>query len=103
MAGDDEGLIFVGLEELIGIGDRPTLFRVGERALGEIGIGDLQRSANGFQTDAIAIELIRICFDAHRGTGAAPSENLADTFNLSNFLGEDGIGGIVNFRGWDVV
>src|SRR5258706_7932206 len=103
MAGDDEGLVFVGVIELIGVGDCPSLFRVRERALGEIGIGRLQRFANGFQTDAVAIELVRVRLDADSRTGAAPGENLADTFHLCEFLREDGIRGVVNLRGRDVV
>ena len=103
MAGDDERLVFVSLEELIGIGDRPSLLGVGKRALSEVGIRGLQRFANGLQTDSVTIELVRVRFDAHGGTSAAPGEDLADTFHLREFLGKYRIGGIVNLGGWDIV
>src|SRR6266849_4812902 len=103
MAGDNEWLVFVGLKQLIGVSDRPGLFGIGERAFGEVGVGGLQRFANGFQTDSVAIELVRVRFDTDGGTRATPGEDLAHAFHLSNFLGEDRISGIVYLRGWDVV
>ncbi len=103
MSSDDQGLIFVRFEELVGIGHGPSLFGVGEGAFCQVGVGRLKRFANRFQTDAVAIELIGIHLDAHGRAGAAPREHLADTFDLCELLGKDGISGIVDFRRRNVV
>jgi hypothetical protein len=56
------------------------------------GLGD------GFQTDAIAVEKIGIDGNTDCGTRTAPTENLADTFDLGKFLGEDRVSGVINLR-----
>src|SRR5260370_41422911 len=68
---DDERLIFVSLEKLVGIGEGPRLLGVSESALCEGGVGGLQRFSNRFQTDSIAIELIGVHFDRHGGSATA--------------------------------
>ncbi len=103
MSGNDQRLIFVRLENLVGVGDGPRLLGVGQSTLREVCVGRLERLANRFQTDAVAIELIRVYFDAHGGAGAAPGKYLADAFDLCELLGEDGISGIVDFRGRNVL
>src|SRR5438034_7376593 len=42
MAGDDERLVFVRFEKLVGVGNSPGLFGVGKRAFGKVGVGGLQ-------------------------------------------------------------
>ena len=42
MAGDDERLVFVRFEKLVGVGNSPSLFGVGKRAFGKVGVGGLQ-------------------------------------------------------------
>ena len=103
MSGNDQRLIFVGLEKLVSVGDGPRLLGVGEGAFRKVCVGRLQRLANRFQTDSVAIELIRVHFDTHGGAGAAPGKYLADAFDLRELLGKDGISGIVDFRGWNVL
>ena len=98
MAGDDERHVFVGFKELVGIADVPCFVCVGERAFGQIGIRGLQRTTNGLETDAVAVELIGIGFNPNGGTRASPNEDLADTFDLSELLRQDGIGGVINLR-----
>src|SRR5258708_36126731 len=78
---DDEKLIFVSLEELIGVGNCPRLFGVGKRPLGKVGICGLQRLANSFQTDSVTIELGRVPFDAHRRSAAARRADLSDALD----------------------
>ena len=98
MARDDERLVFVGLEELIGVGDGPGMRGIRDRAFCQIGIGALQAAANRFEADAVAVDEIGIDADADSGTRTAPTENLTDTFYLCKFLREDGIGGVINLR-----
>src|SRR5260370_42573814 len=42
VAGDDEGLILVSLEKLVGIGDSPGLRGIGERAFCQVRVGSLE-------------------------------------------------------------
>ena len=65
MASDYERHVLVGFEELVGIANIPCLVRVGESALGQVGIGGLQRCTKLFETDAVAIELVGIGFNAN--------------------------------------
>jgi len=102
VAGDDERVIFVGFEELIRVGDGDGAMVVRERTFCEIGVGAAERGADLFEADAIAVDLIGIDADADGGARAAPREDLADAFDLREFLREDGIGSVVNFRGLDV-
>src|SRR5256885_16523914 len=67
-------------------------------AFRKVRIGGLQASANGFQTDAIAVDKIGIDGNTDCGTRTAPTENLADTFDLGKFLGEDRVSGVINLR-----
>ena len=103
VTGNDQRPVFVGFEELVGVGDVVGATGIGERAFGEIGVGGLQRAANGFETDVVTVQEIGIYLDADRGTRAAPSENLADAFHLGDFLREDGVGGVINLRRGNVV
>ena len=68
MARDNQRLIFIGLEELIGVGNGPSLLGVRERALRKVRVGRPQRAANLFQADSVAVQLIGIHFDAHGRT-----------------------------------
>ena len=68
MARDNQRLIFVRLEELIGVGNGPSLLGVRERALRKVRVGRPQRAANLFQADSVAVQLIGIHFDAHGRT-----------------------------------
>jgi hypothetical protein len=45
---DDEPLIFVGLKQLIGVGDGPHVGGISNRAFCKVGIGSLQTLADGF-------------------------------------------------------
>ncbi len=98
MPSDDERLIFVSFEKLVGIGDGPRLPGIRESALGKVCVGPLERLANRFQTDSVAVELIRVYFDAYGRAGAAPRKYLADAIDLRELLREDGIGRVVNLR-----
>ncbi len=42
MSGDNQGLVFVSFEELIGVDNRPGLLGVRDRTFGEVGVGGLQ-------------------------------------------------------------
>ena len=97
MPGNNERLIFVGLKNLVGVGDVYGFFVVRDRAFGQIGVRGLQRLAHGFQAHAVAIQLRGIYFHAHRRPRAAPHEYLANTFYLCQLLRQDGIGRVVNF------
>src|SRR5208282_797630 len=103
MAGDDQRHVLVGFEELVGIADVPCFVRVGEIALGKVGVGGLQRATNGFETDAIAIELVGIGLNANGGTCASPNEALADALPLRELLRKDGIGGVINLGRRNIV
>src|SRR5712692_8353540 len=67
MARDNQRLIFVRLEELIGVGNGPSLLGVRERSLRKVRVGRPQRAANLFEADSVAVELIGVHFDAHGG------------------------------------
>jgi len=49
MSGNNQRLIFVSFEKLIGIGDGRHSGGIGYRALGQIGIRHLQGTPDGFQ------------------------------------------------------
>src|SRR5258707_6652061 len=102
MARDDERLVFVRFEELISVGDDDGAFVVGERTFGEVCVRTTKSAANLFETDAVAVDLVGIDADAHGGTRAAPREDLADALHLREFLGEDGVRGVVKFGGLEV-
>src|SRR6266403_3535170 len=76
--------------------------RIRESTFGKIRVGSLERFANCFEADSIAVELVRVHFDAHGGTRTAPGKNLADAFHLRELLREDGIGSIVDLRGRNI-
>src|SRR5205085_9009912 len=61
-----------------------------------VGICRLQAFANLFEADAVAVDEIGIDGDTDSGTRAAPTENLANTFDLRQFLSNDGIRGVIN-------
>src|SRR6266403_3817886 len=76
--------------------------RIRESTFGKIRVGSLERFANCFEADSVAVELVRVHFDAHGGTRTAPGKNLADAFYLRELLREDGIRSIVDLRGRNV-
>ncbi len=93
----------MGLEKLIGVGYGPSFLRVRKGALGKIGVSRLQRRANGIETDAVAVELIRIGFHTYRRAGAPPDLHLSYSLDLRELLRQDRIGSIVNFGGGDIL
>src|SRR5580658_6856970 len=103
MASDDKRHVLVGFEELVGIADIPRFVGVRERSLCQIGVGGLQRTTNGFETDAVAVELVEIGFNPNGGTRASPSEDLADPLHLSELLSQDGIGGVIDLSWRNIV
>ena len=98
MPRDDEGLIFVRFEKLVGVGNVDGAPIVGHRTFGQICVGGLQGFAHGFEADPVAVQLRGIYFYPHGRTRTAPDKNLADAFNLREFLRKNGIGGVVNLR-----
>src|SRR5262249_50325298 len=52
---NDERLIFVSLEQLVGVGDGPGVGGVGDCAFGEVGVRGLQSLANGFERNAVTV------------------------------------------------
>ena len=99
---NDEGLVFVSLKELIGVGDVPGLLGVGERTLSEVRVGRLQRCAHGFKADSVAIEFVGIRLYPDGRAGASPDSHLPHSLHLGELLRKDGIGGIVNLGRWDI-
>src|SRR5579859_6256665 len=102
MSGDDERIVFVGFEKLIGVGDDDGTLVVGKRAFWQVGIGAAKCVAYFFKADAVTVDLIGIDADADSGTRTSPREDLADAFHLRKFLRKDGIRGVVNLGGLDV-
>src|SRR5882757_8800131 len=98
MSSDDQRLVLVGLEKLIGIGNRKGAILVGQRAFGEIRVRRLQRLAHLLQADAIAVELLRVHLYPDRGTRGAPHKNLPNAIHLRQFLRHDGVRRVVNLR-----
>src|SRR3974377_46895 len=94
----NQRFVSVGLEQLVRIGKSPGAIGVRKRALGKVGIRGLQCLTHAFDADAVAVQLLWIDLNAYRGPGSPPSEYLADTRDLRDFLGEDGIGSVVDLR-----
>ena len=74
---------------------RPTLWRDWRSRL--------QSRADRFETDAVAVQLLRIDFHADGGLRTAADEDLADAFDLRELLREDGIRGVVHLRRRNIV
>ncbi len=103
MSTNDQRLVFVGLEELVGIRQIPMLLIIGQGTFSEVGVGRLNRCAQRFETDAIAVELVGIGFHPNGWARASPSEDLTDAFNLGKFLSEDGIGSVIDLGRGNIV
>ena len=98
MASDYERHVLVGFEELVGIANVPCFVRVGEGALGQVGVGGLQRCTKLFETDAVTVELVGIGFNPNGRARASPNKYLAHSLNLSELLRQDGVGGVIDLR-----
>ena len=103
MARHNQGLVFVRPEELVRSCNRPGPPGIRKRAFCKVGIGRPQGVANLLEADSVAVELVRIDFDTNGGPRASPGKHLADTFDLSELLGEDGVSGIVDLGGRNVL
>src|SRR5215831_5796225 len=98
MAGDDQRLVFIGFEELVGVGDGPHMRGVSDVTFSQVGVGGLQALADSFKANTVAVDEIRIHAHANGGTRATPSKNLADAFDLRELLRQYGIGRVVKLR-----
>jgi len=103
MSTNDQRLVFVGLEELVGVRQIPVLLVIGQGTFSEVGVSRLNRCAQRLETDAIAVELVGIGFHANRWARASPGEDLTDAFNLGKFLSEDGISSVIDLGRGNIV
>ena len=94
--GDDQVLIFIGLEQLIVGPDLPAGGFIGQLSFGAVGIGAGQQPAHIFQTDAVLVHRRGVQFHPDRGQRAAPHEDRADPFYLGELLLQNGGGGVVH-------
>ena len=93
---NDQRLVVLGLEQLVGRADPPGLILVGHLALGPVGVGGSQDGSHVFEADAEVGHLGWIQFDANAGQRAAADRDLADAVYLREFLLEDRIRRVVH-------
>ena len=97
LVADDEPAIIGGLEELVGGVELPGARRHAAGCLWACGHWRWRAWCGpGRGRCCNCFERARIQFHAHGWLGAAADGHLADAFDLRQFLGEHGIGGIVH-------
>jgi hypothetical protein len=94
--GDDHRSPLIGVEELVIGADRPRPGRIGELALGGIGVGGAERLAHLLEADADLAHQRGVELRAHGGARAAAHEHLADAVDLGELLGQDRVRGVVD-------
>ena len=98
MLADDQRRIIRGLRDLVVGGDVGGGEVVGDLALGAVGVLLADHAGEVLQAEAVAIELLRIGVNAHRGQGTADHLHLAHTFHLRQLLLNDRGSGVVQLR-----
>ncbi len=93
--GNDEGRVLPGDEELVIVVQNKTAVVIGQRALGDIGVGLRERNAHLVQADAELAEQERIDLHTNGRLRTAANVDLAHTTDLRNLLSQDGVGHIV--------
>ncbi len=88
---NDERSVVVGLEELVGRAQPPSLAVIGKFALGTVRIGPGKDGPHVLETDAEVAHLRGIQLDANARQRASADINLADAFELRELLLEDRI------------
>ncbi len=89
------GCVIRGLRDLVVGGDVGGGGVVRDLALGTIGVLLADDAGYILQAEAVAVELLRIGVDPHRGQGAAGNLYLPHAFDLRQLLGNDGGRGVV--------
>src|SRR5260370_29806520 len=96
LVGDDQVAILIGAENLIVVANRPRIRGVAKFALGSVGVGLVERGADGVQTHAQLVQKHGIDFGADSWFGAAADKDLPDAIHLGQFLRENRVLGVGN-------
>ena len=93
---NDKLAILVRLEQLIGIINRPCIYRARDFSLRAVRIGRTQCRADGIEPYTQLVGRRRIDFGAHGRARAASDENLAHPINLRQFLRQHRVGSVIH-------
>src|SRR5262249_48880781 len=94
--GQDDVVVFLRLGELVVGRDREALVRSVDAALGGVGRGLTEHTADVFQRHAARLQLGRINLHPNRRFLLAGDDDLRNTGDLRNLLGDDRVGEIVD-------
>ena len=95
MVDDQRHVVLGGFGLIVGF-DFPLFSVVSDESLRPVDVGAGDDVFYFLHADAIAGELLRVQLDAYGRLRSTADENVADAFKLHQFLGDDGIGGVVH-------
>ena len=98
VAGHDDVLVLVCLEDLVIISNLPGINRIGDFSLGPIRVGRAQRGAYLLHADSQLAQQRGIEFGAHRRACSTAHKYLSYPRHLRNLLRQDGIGYVIHAR-----